>query len=149
PPLGRWLLGIASSVGEPFEFLILGPDPIGLFIRSARIAPALAFGALVGLVTSFASRHYGRAAGLAAGFSLLAMPRMFAHAHFAALDTFVALFWTLALFKADAALSSNRPYRRMVVAGVFWGLALLIKIHGWFLIPVVLIWAFLNLPWRQ
>src|SRR4051795_6817858 len=29
PPLGRWLLGLASTVGEPFEILILGGrDPV-------------------------------------------------------------------------------------------------------------------------
>src|SRR3954468_5179241 len=27
PPLGRWLLGIASSLGGPFEAMLLGPDP--------------------------------------------------------------------------------------------------------------------------
>src|SRR5262249_52562713 len=44
PPLGRWLLGLASTVGEPFEILILGGrDPVGLYVVSGRLAPALAF----------------------------------------------------------------------------------------------------------
>ena len=29
PPMGRWLLGIASTLGEPFEVLLKGPDPTG------------------------------------------------------------------------------------------------------------------------
>src|SRR4051812_24996193 len=29
PPLGRWLLGIASTLGEPFEVLLRGKDPVG------------------------------------------------------------------------------------------------------------------------
>src|SRR6516162_1650117 len=29
PPLGRWLLGTASVLGEPFEVLWNGPDPTG------------------------------------------------------------------------------------------------------------------------
>jgi 4-amino-4-deoxy-L-arabinose transferase-like glycosyltransferase len=70
------------------------------------------------------------------------MPRVFAHAHFGALDTFISLFWTMALFAADRALGARRPVVAMSGAGVLWGLAILTKIHAWFLIPVVVIWAF-------
>src|SRR3954466_4139863 len=75
PPLGRWLLGLASTLGEPLEILIMGgPDPIGLYLHAGRVAPALAFAALVAMVVHSAARRHGRAAGLAAGFSMLAMP---------------------------------------------------------------------------
>src|SRR4051812_48888241 len=41
PPLGRWLLGLASTLGEPFETVLEGgPDPIGLYVRAGRVAPA-------------------------------------------------------------------------------------------------------------
>jgi hypothetical protein len=110
PPLGRWLLGIASTLGEPFEALLLGgPDPVGLYVVAARMAPATAFAVLVGVVVLAAGRRYGRAAGVVAGFALAAMPRVFAHAHLGALDTFLGLFWTLALLRAERAL--NRPGR--------------------------------------
>src|SRR4051794_38617795 len=33
PPLGRWLLGIASTLGEPFEILLWGRDPVGLYVH--------------------------------------------------------------------------------------------------------------------
>ena len=46
--LGRWLLGIASVLGEPFEVLLKGPDPTGYYVLAGRLAPALAFGLLVG-----------------------------------------------------------------------------------------------------
>ncbi len=95
PPLGRWLLGIASTLGEPFEVILRGgPDPIGQYIVSGRLAPALTFGALVGLISATAGRRFGRAAGMVAGLSLVLMPRAFAHAHLGALDTFIAFFWT-------------------------------------------------------
>ena len=55
PPLGRWLLGIASELGEPIEVLWKGPDPTGHYVLAGRMAPALAFAALVCLVT-----HRGR-----------------------------------------------------------------------------------------
>ncbi|MHC5538430.1 4-amino-4-deoxy-L-arabinose transferase, partial [Singulisphaera rosea] len=33
PPLGRWLLGIASTLGEPIEIVLAGGrDPIGLYL---------------------------------------------------------------------------------------------------------------------
>ncbi len=143
PPLGRWLLGIASTLGEPFEILLRGGrDPVGLYIRSGRLAPALTFGLLVALVSATAGRRFGRAAGVVSGLSLVLMPRVFAHAHLGALDTFIATFWTLALFSAVRAIEGPRPVLWMGWAGLAWGLALLTKIHAWFLPPLVLAWAF-------
>jgi 4-amino-4-deoxy-L-arabinose transferase-like glycosyltransferase len=138
PPLGRWLLGLASTVGEPFEFLLGGADPFS--VHAGRLAPAAAFALLVGLVARAAGR-YGRAAALSAGFALVAMPRLFAHAHMGALDTFLCLFWTAALLRADAALSARKPVRSMTLAGVLWGFALLTKINAWLLPPIVFSWA--------
>jgi 4-amino-4-deoxy-L-arabinose transferase-like glycosyltransferase len=142
PPLGRWLLGLASTLAEPFEVLLLGgPDPARIYVVAGRLAPALAFAALVGLVTHTTARRYGLGAGAVAGFALAAMPRVFAHAHLAALDTFLELFWTLALLAADRGLGHRRPVLAMTGAGVALALALLTKIHAWFLLPIVLAWA--------
>ena len=149
PPLGRWLLGIASEIGEPIEVLWKGPDPTGQYVLAGRMAPALAFAALICLVTHTAGSRWGRAAGLSAGFALLAMPRVFAHAHLAALDTFLSLFWTLALVAGDRALRSERPNSAIAGAGLLWGLALLTKIHAWFLLPILLAWSFVRLPPRR
>ena len=97
PPLGRWLLGIASKIGQPFEILLTGnADPLGVYVRSGRLAPAF-FRAVVGLIVSRTAKHYDNIAGLAAGFSIIAMPRVFAHAHLGALDTFITFFWILAV----------------------------------------------------
>lgn len=150
PPLGRWLLGIASTLGQPFEVVLRGgPDPVGVYVVAARAAPALAFGALVALVALAAGRSSGRAAAVAAGLALAMMPRAFAHAHLAALDTFIALFWAAALLGCVRASRSPRPARAMALAGGLWGLALLTKIHAWFLPPVVLAWLLTRLPWRR
>jgi 4-amino-4-deoxy-L-arabinose transferase-like glycosyltransferase len=146
PPLGRWLLGIASTLGEPFEVLLRGgPDPVGLYVVAGRLAPALAFGFLVGLVAWEAGRRYGRGAGAVAGLALAIMPRAWAHAHLAALDTFIAGFWTLALIAAARATEGRRPSAGMALAGLAWGLALLTKIHAWFLPPMVLAWCLVRL----
>jgi 4-amino-4-deoxy-L-arabinose transferase-like glycosyltransferase len=149
PPLGRWLLGIASTLGEPFEIQWRGPDPTGLYILSGRLAPALAFALLVGVVSAESVRRWGRAAGLAAGWSLLAMPRVFAHAHLGALDTFLSLFWTLAMLTGAKAMQSPRLLLSVAGAGAVWSLALLTKIHAWLLLPLVALWALASVPWRR
>jgi 4-amino-4-deoxy-L-arabinose transferase-like glycosyltransferase len=149
PPLGRWLLGIASVLGEPFEVVVKGPDPTGHYVLAGRLAPALAFATLVGLVAGTAGRRWGTAAGLAAGFAMGTMPRAFAHAHFGALDTFLSFFWTAALLAGERAVQSPRPARAMVAAGAAWSLALLIKIHAWFLIPLLGTWSLVRLGPRR
>ena len=149
PPLGRWLLGIASTLGEPFEVIWKGPDPTGQYVLAGRLAPATAFALLVCVVTSAAGRRWGLPAGVAAGFALVAMPRVFAHAHLAALDTFLSLFWTVALLAGERAISSPRLTRAMAFAGAFWSLALLTKIHAWCLLPILGAWAFYRLPPRR
>jgi hypothetical protein len=141
PPLGRWLLGVASTLGQPFESVRYGPDPTGVYVISGRFAPAMVFALLVAAIAAEAGRLYGRAAAFAAGFATLVMPRNFGHAHLGALDTFIASFWCLALIRAERALESDRPAHAMAAAGLFWGLALLTKIHAWLLPPVVLIRA--------
>jgi 4-amino-4-deoxy-L-arabinose transferase-like glycosyltransferase len=139
PPLGRWLLGVASVAGEAVGLEPGGPDPFG--VHAARLAPALAFAALVGVTARAAGRRFGRSAAAAAGLAVLVMPRVFAHGHLAALDTFVGLFWTTALLAAVAALERPRPAWAMAGAGFAFGLALLTKIHAWLLPPIVLAWA--------
>jgi 4-amino-4-deoxy-L-arabinose transferase-like glycosyltransferase len=149
PPLGRWLLGIASTLGEPFEVLWKGADPTGQYVLSGRLAPALAFAVLVGIVCQASGRRWGPASGVAAGFALVAMPRVYAHAHLAALDTFLSLFWTVALLAGERALRSQHPLRAMAAAGALWSLALLTKIHAWFLLPILAACSFWWLPPRR
>src|SRR5262249_19658845 len=72
------------------------------------------------------------------------MPRVFAHAHLAALDTFLCLFWVLALLSAESALGRRSTFAATRGAELALGLALLTKIHAWFLLPIVLIWACLR-----
>ncbi|MDR3622825.1 MAG: glycosyltransferase family 39 protein [Paludisphaera borealis] len=145
PPLGRWLLGLASLIGEPFEPLWNGYDPTGVHVASGRLAPALAFAVLVGLIAAEAARRWGNPSGLAAGWALLVKPRVFSHAHLAALDTFLSLFWTLALLAGARAVEARRVTPAMAAAGALWALALLTKIHAWLLAPLLLAWAFSRL----
>jgi 4-amino-4-deoxy-L-arabinose transferase-like glycosyltransferase len=149
PPLGRWLLGLASSLGEPFQIMLLGVDPTRLYVLSGRVAPALAFAILVGVVTAESSRRWCRAAGIGAGWALLVMPRVFAHAHLAALDTFLSLFWTTALLAGERATAPLSSTRSIIGAGALWSLALLTKIHGLLLLPILALWAAARLSRRM
>jgi len=145
PPLGRWLLGIAATLFEPWEETIRGDDPTGLNLRAARVAPALAFGLLCAVMARVGSRVGGVWAGLGAVVLTVTMPRVWSHAHLAALDTFITVFWLLALFSLDAATRSRRPLVGCLGAGLVFGLALLTKIHAWLLPAIGLVWAILRL----
>lgn len=145
PPLGRWLLGFSSTFFEPFESILGGPDAFA--VHPARVAPALAFGILVGLMCIAVGRRFGSVAGLTSAFALLCMPRLFAHAHFATLDSILNLFWVgtiLAVGRLGSVRSKLAAGAGLIFAGMIWGLALLTKIHAWLLPPLVLGW----LIWR-
>jgi 4-amino-4-deoxy-L-arabinose transferase-like glycosyltransferase len=147
PPLGRWLLGLASTLFEPIEAQLRGPDPTERYVRAARVAPALAFALLVLVVVRWSGRTAGPVAAVGTGLSLLTMPRVFGHAHLAALDTFVALTWTSAYLAALDASEARRllPALR---AGLLTGLALLTKIHGWLLFPMLALLLLRCPGWR-
>lgn len=147
PPLGRWCVGLASILAEPVEGWLGGADPFS--VHPARVAPALGFGVLVALLSGLAFRRFGRAGGMATGVAMILMPRVFAHAHFATLDTLLCLFWVAALVGAERALDGRRPILGLTAAGALWGLALLVKIHGWLLAPAVLVLAAVRLGWRR
>src|SRR5262249_49241947 len=126
-----------------------GPDPTGSYVLAGRLAPALTFGALTGLIAWIAMCRWGTAAGLCAGFSMIAMPRVFAHAHLGALDTFLSFTWTAALLSGHRSLRARRPVRAMLAAGLVWSLALLTKIHAWFLLPILAAWSLVRLSPRR
>jgi 4-amino-4-deoxy-L-arabinose transferase-like glycosyltransferase len=149
PPLGRWLLGIASYLGEPLENLGLlgGRDPFD--VHAGRIAPAIAFGVMTGLIVAATARNIGRVAAIAAGCAIVAAPRLFAHAHLAALDTFLCLFSIAALIAVDRALSRPKALVALTLAGFVWGLAILTKIPAWLLVPVVFLESLARLGFRR
>lgn len=146
PPLGRvWLgltheLTVQSDLGEETDF---GGNKIPLWsTRHARIGSAVAFGLTILLVGLVAVRWYGPLAGFAAAFALATMPRLFGHAHLAALETFTSFTFTAAVL-AIAGLWKDRAPSSKVAAccGVIYGLALLSKIQA-VLIPIPLVaWA--------
>ena len=161
PPLGRLWLGIAHELAllvVPVQG-VDAPYVIGL----ARTGSAVAFGLTLFLVGVTARRLATRLwpsvaedgqrslgergswgtsflAGLAAMLALGTLPRMFAHAHIASLETCVALSWMLVIaYALDREEELDQP---LVAAklGFLLGLAWLTKVQGVLLAPVLVVW---------
>jgi len=135
-PLGHLLLGVCERVFGPG--LAWVPS-----IPAARFAPAVALAALTLLIGCFVQRRHGPLAGTVAAASVVLVPRLFAHGHFAALDLLVACFSVAALLAVVAAASKPRWWRLGLAGGV-WGLAMLVKLQGVLVAPPVVVW----LLWR-
>ena len=139
PPLGNWILGWTHHLFDPAP-----DDPSVISIAAARFAPAVAFGMLVLLVGLWTSRAQGPVAGTFAAAAVGLVPRMFAHAHFAALDMLTTLFFVAAVLAIARAVAGGGKPWRFAPAGVVWGLAMLVRIHGLLLFPPACLW----LIWR-
>jgi len=130
PPLAKIWMGV---VRRAVQFIYPGfPNLI-----ASRLATAMLFGALIGLVCA-AGLRMGAVAGISAAIFALLMPRLFAHAHFAALDLPIALAW----FATACAFERGMTSRKWAVAaGVIFGAALLTKINAVFIPLPLFLWA--------
>lgn len=141
PPLGRLVLGVAHEITRTW----LNPDAPeqSVCVTCARFGAALAFAATVFLVGWMTSRWCGRAAGVIAALSILLMPRLFAHGHLAALESFVNLTYVATILWVGERWNSEKPpgWRPTLIGGVLFGLCLLTKIQA-VLLPVPIgLWA--------
>ncbi|TFG62583.1 MAG: phospholipid carrier-dependent glycosyltransferase, partial [Gemmatimonadales bacterium] len=129
PPVYKEAMALTDAViGDHF-----GP------LTGFRTSSLLMFSLLVGLVAGLTATLIRPASGAGAGLALLLMPRVLGHAHIAATDLPLTLFWfvaTIGIF-----LFVRRGSRKWLIAGaVALGLALGTKFTG-FLAPVpVLAW---------
>lgn len=140
PPLGNWILGAVHRL-----FDLQPDDPDAVAVSTARFAPALAFGFLVAMVAGAAGRYHSWPAALVAGAGVALVPRLFGHAHFAALDMLTALFFAAALWAmVEAVQRGVRPWH-VALAGGVWGLAMLVRLHGVLLGPPVVVWLLWHL----
>jgi 4-amino-4-deoxy-L-arabinose transferase-like glycosyltransferase len=114
-------------------------DGLHLFARegtSYRFPAMVLAGLGVGLTYLWGARALGRFAGVVAAVSLGAMPQVFHHAHLACFDIPIVTLWAAAAYAYWRALDRGGA-RRVLLAGVIYGLALGSKHNAWFL-PVVL-----------
>ena len=148
PPLARLWLGLAHAAAVRW-------DPpqhhAAAFVTAcARSGSAVAFGLLIGIVGCFSARHYGAWGGIGAAFALICMPRLFGHAHLAALETVTGLVFTVAVLAMAQFWNHASPpgTRSAILCGLLWGLLLLTKIQAVLLPLPVAIWAFSRWKFR-
>ena len=133
-PLGHWILGATHWLFDGTR-----NDPDSIAIAAARFVPAVAFALLVFLVGAWTASSQGRWSGTIAAAAVALMPRLFGHAHLAALDMLTAFFFVAAVLAVAAASRSRRTWH-FALAGVVWGLAMLTRLHGLLLAPPVVLW---------
>jgi hypothetical protein len=163
PPLGRIWLGFWHDLIEwlfPPSDHPVDANGIRFVTDCARVGSATAFALTVLLIGVVATKWYGRSAGIVAAVSLVLMPRLFAHAHLASLETFLNLTYSATVlavghwwrFESEEVDESRRDSnsghgvtRRLLGApaltGVLFGLALLSKMQAILIPPIVGVWA--------
>jgi 4-amino-4-deoxy-L-arabinose transferase-like glycosyltransferase len=143
-PLGSWILGGTHYLLDPSP-----DDPAVISLAAARFAPAVAFGLLVLLVGWTGTRWDGPVAGTVASAATFLVPRLFGHAHFAALDMLTALAFTAAALATAQSVRQGGRWWAMGLAGMVWGLALLTRLHGLLLLLPAIAWIVYRLRWRS
>src|SRR5580704_12669105 len=150
PPLARVWLGLwhnaTITVAPPRNH----PGPALFVTSAARVGSAAAFAITVFLCGWTASIWYGRTAGIVAALAVVLMPRVFGHAHLAALETGIGCTYLIAVLIVARTWTgdSGVSWLWAVLSGLALGAAMLTKIQG-ALIPVpVTIWALLQWRWR-
>ena len=129
PPLAKAWIGL---VRHAVQAVWPGADDL----LASRLATAMLYGLLVGLVAAFAW-NLGEA-GIVAGLFALFMPRLFSDAHFATLDLAMALAW---FATAYAFAKGIRSRGWAIAAGFIFGAALLTKINAVFIPVPLVLWA--------
>ena len=147
PPLGRVWLGLSHKLA----YAVFPPEEhsSSLVIAAARSGSAVAFAFLIVLVGYTSGKWYGPFAGMVAATSLVMMPRLFGHAHLAALETVMSLVYAAVVFSVAGNWSkqSQPIWKTALFTGLVLGLALLTKIQAILLPFPIAAWALFH--WRH
>jgi hypothetical protein len=145
PPLGNWLLGWMNHWCEaPADH----DNAAVISIVGPRLVPAMAFGLLVFLVGVATLRMAGPLAGTVAAAGVCLVPRVFGHAHLAALDMLTTFWFVAAILAAIEADVRGGRWWHYAIAGVVWGLAMLTRLSGVLVAPPVAVWMLWRLRHR-
>ena len=141
PPLGRLWLGVAGELARQAAPSVAPVNEIRIVY--ARFGSATAYALTILIVGWVTARWYGAGSGFCAALALFLMPRVFGHAHLAALESVTNLFYTIAaLAVASLWTGTQAPTKKAAVfCGFLWGLAMLTKIQGVLLMVPVGIWG--------
>ena len=128
PPLGKLLSGITHELFK---------NQIGE-IAGFRLSAVLFFSVLLIFLYLFLLRVCNRTAAIFACLALISMPRVWGHAHIAALDVPTSTLWVV-FFYSFWRGTGNRTWS--IVAGILFGLGLLTKITFAFALVPLLVWG--------
>ena len=145
PPLGNWFLGWMNHWFEPPAD---HDNPDSISIVGPRFVPAVAFGLLVLLVGLATLRMAGPLAGTVAAAGACLVPRVFGHAHLAALDMLTTFWFVAAILAAIEADARGGRWWHYSLAGVVWGLAILTRLSAVLVAPPVVVWMIWRLRHR-
>jgi len=134
PPLSRELSGLSWVALRHLT------DPLTAY-RGAVMLIFASLAASVGAYTAWRARSL--AAGLAAGLAAPAFPVLFAHAHLAHTDLFLAAFWFWSVATLDVAVKEGGS-GWFFSSGLFLGAAAATKFSGLLLLPVLAVWLVAN-----
>ena len=129
PPLQKVASGVSQAV---FGGLMPG-------LTAMRLPSALWFALAVAGLYLFLVGVWGRAGAVFSALALATLPRVFAHAHFIALDIAIMTWFFLTAALMAVALERD-SWKWTVAAGIAFGLALDAKVNAFFL-------PFLLVPW--
>ncbi|MBK5096466.1 MAG: glycosyltransferase family 39 protein [Gemmatimonadetes bacterium] len=136
PPLSREISGLSWLL---FRDVF---DTVGAY----RVGVMLAYAALTAACATFTANSSGSiTAGVGAGLTVLTMPVLFAHGHFAHTDLFLAAFWFASASCLYRWVEDSRP-AMLFTAGLLLGAALATKFTGLLLAPVLGLWLVLRRP---
>ncbi len=124
--------GIVIAFGRVVSSPFLPP------LLAARFGPISLFSIATGVLFWRVARDVSRTAAVVAVASLLLLPRMFAHAHFASNDGPLVACWILTW---AAFTPTSFSWRRSFVWGLFLGMTLSAKATGWLAVPPFVVWA--------
>ncbi|HZW33592.1 MAG TPA: glycosyltransferase family 39 protein, partial [Isosphaeraceae bacterium] len=139
-----WQFSRAEPHGHPPFYALLGLAGWRLSHRGLaplaayRFGPMLLTAATVGVIDFHLARRRGRWAGAVAAVLFLAMPRTWAHAHYAHYDMPMTCLWLLAQVAFVASLDSPRW---ALPLGVVLGLGAGTKFTGWWAVVPALAWV--------
>ena len=138
PPLMKYLIGINVLLMSGYLNEV----------STARIPNAI-LGAIASVAFFlFMSFVYGDMIGVLAALSLSFYPRFFAHTRYAALDAPEAAFWILTFLALWHGRSSGNR-RWLIISGIFFGLALSVKVNAITLPLTIFFWILFTYDWRE
>ena len=152
PPLARLWLGLFHDLTEaiaPASDVPGDPlSPLKTVTVSARTGSGFALALTVLVTGCFTSRWYGAFAGTAAAVSLALMPRVFGHAHLAALETVTGFFWVTSVLATAHLWTRHEAPTDLaaLITGALIGLTFLCKMQAVLLPPLLTAWAIWH--WR-